>query len=111
MISDRPVFITDHKAIGDGKTMNTRAIQAAIDAAAAPGGGGHVVVPPGTFVTGTLHLCDNLWLELRPGAVLVGSADIRDYTEFEAGFQKDLQPYHLIVIEGAHHVRISGPGR
>ena len=110
-IVSHPIFITDHQAIGDGKTLNTHAIQAAIDTAAAPGGGGHVIVPPGNFVTGTLHLRDNLWLELRPGAVLAGSADIRDYSDLGAGFQKDLQPYHLIVIEKAHHVRISDPGR
>jgi Glycosyl hydrolases family 28 len=105
------VSITDHQAIGDGKTLNTRAIQSAIDAAATPGGGGHVVVPPGTFVTGTLHLHSNLWLELRPGAVLAGSPRIGDYQELEAGFQKDLQPFHLLVIRDAENVRITGPGR
>ncbi len=111
MSGSQPIDITVYHAIGDGKTLNTAAIQSAIDAAVAPGGGGHVVVPPGTFVTGTLHLRSNLWLELRPGAVLAGSPRIEDYQALEAGFQKDLQPFHLVVIQDAENMRISGPGR
>lgn len=98
-------------AVGDGKTLNTRVLQEALDAAGAPGGPGHVVIPAGIFVTGTLHLRSRLWLELRPGAVLQGSEHLGDYEELGGGFQKDLQPYHLLVAHGTEQVRISGPGR
>ncbi len=88
----------------------TRQWQAKIDAAAGPGGSGHVVVPAGVHVVGTLHLRSNLWLELRPGAVLQGSPEIGDYEDLGAGFQKDLQPYRLIVAHACENLRISGGG-
>lgn len=100
-------------AIGDGKTLCTRAIQAAIDAAAAQRGGGHVRIPAGTFLVGTLHLRSNLWLEFLPGAVLLGSPRIEDYEllPVEKGGNKDLQPFHLLVAHGCKNLRLSGPGR
>jgi hypothetical protein len=105
------VCVTDHGAVGDGRHVNTRAIQRAIDDAARPGGCGHVIIPPGNFVTGTLHLKSHLWLELRPGAALLGSPDIGDYDVLESGDHKDLQPFHLLVMREASQVRVSGPGR
>ncbi|MFW5894073.1 MAG: glycoside hydrolase family 28 protein [Verrucomicrobiota bacterium] len=48
---------------------NTGAIQACIDAASVTGGG-RVVVPPGEFRCGTLHLRDGVELHLARGAVL-----------------------------------------
>jgi hypothetical protein len=74
-----PCNLLDYGAVGDGATMNTRAIQAMIDACHARGGG-TVLVPPGRFVTGTLHLRNNITLELCPGAALLGSTNINDYT-------------------------------
>lgn len=50
--------ILDFGAVADGKTVNTKAIQAAIDA------GGTVVVPKGEFVTGTLYSKSNGGLRL-----------------------------------------------
>lgn len=50
---------------------NTRAIQAAFDAAAATGGG-TVYVPSGLFGQGTIHLRDNVYLYLAEGSVLWG---------------------------------------
>src|ERR1035438_2031280 len=47
--------ISDFGAVADGKTVNTRPIQAAIDKCAASGGG-MVVVPKGTFLTGAIFL-------------------------------------------------------
>lgn len=42
--------------------MNTKAIQLAIDAAAAVGGG-RVIIPPGKYLTGGIELRDNIILE------------------------------------------------
>ena len=47
--------IVDFGAVADGKTVNTKAIQSAIDACVAVGGG-TVTVPAGVFVTGTIWL-------------------------------------------------------
>ena len=47
--------ILDFGAVGDGQTVNTEAIRKAINAAT-NAGGGTVLVPNGTFVTGTIHL-------------------------------------------------------
>ena len=47
--------ITAYGAVADGRTINTKFIQRAIDDVSASGGG-RVVVPPGNFMTGTLFL-------------------------------------------------------
>ncbi len=69
--------ITDHGAKPDGSVV-TQSIQAAIDACAAAGGG-RVLVPAGTFVTGTLLLKNNIDLHLERGAVLRGSPALEHY--------------------------------
>jgi len=53
-------------------TLNTSAIQYAIDKSVSAAGG-EVQVPAGKFVIGTLHLKSNVTLRLMPGAVLQGS--------------------------------------
>ena len=65
-------------AAGDGKTINTRSIQQAIDKATSSGGGS-VCVPAGTFVTGALRLHSNVDLHLESGAILKGSGRLEDY--------------------------------
>jgi polygalacturonase len=65
-------------AVGDGKTLDTSAIQSAIDLCA-KSGGGTVVVPPGVFLTGPLFLKSNMVFEVSAGATLLGSADFKDY--------------------------------
>lgn len=51
--------IIDFGAIGDGITLNTKAIQEAINA------GGMVYIPAGVFRTGTLYLKSNGWTSSR----------------------------------------------
>src|ERR1051326_3028731 len=64
--------ITDFGAKGDGTTLNTDAVQAAIDACAADQGG-IVVVPAGDFVVGTIELKSNVTLHLAAHGRLLGS--------------------------------------
>lgn len=101
--------ITDYGAIGDGKTLNTTAIQTAITKAS-EAGGGTVIIPPGDFVSGSIFLKDNITLHLEAGATLWGSTNIDDYTELTWGHNKDRQPYHLIIAQNAKNVTISGKG-
>jgi len=65
--------------VADAKTINTAAIQQAIDAAAV--GGGVVVIPKGTFRSGSIFLKNGVELYLDQGAVLLGSNVIDDYPE------------------------------
>ncbi len=75
---DRTIDIRDHGAVADGKTLNTRAIAAAIDACAAAGGG-RVLVPAGVWLTGAIHLKSNINLHLAEGAELRFSTNPEDY--------------------------------
>jgi len=71
-------LITDFGAKADGTTVNTTAIQAAVDRCF-ESGGGTVLILPGIFVTGTIELKSNVTLELAPGATLRASRNPADY--------------------------------
>jgi polygalacturonase len=67
----------NYGAKGDGVTKNTAAIQTAIDAAAKKGG--TVVLPAGTYLTGSLFVKSGVTLRLDKDVTLLGSRDINDY--------------------------------
>ena len=75
-------FVTKYGAVNDGKTINTKAIQKAIDEANKQNGG-IVVFTKGMFLTGSIRLKSGVKLLLEEGAVLLGSTDPRDYLEIE----------------------------
>ena len=66
------ISIADQGAVGDGKTLNTATIQAAVDDCAGKGGG-TVLVPAGVWLTGSIGLKSQVTLRLEAGAVLRGS--------------------------------------
>ena len=74
--SAQTVNILDFGAAADGKTVNTRSIQAAIDACPK---GGKVLILKGTFVSGAIFLKSDMTLYLEEGAVLLGSTELEDY--------------------------------
>jgi polygalacturonase len=67
-IPDETYNITHFGAVGDGVVTNTKAIQAAINAASE--GGGIVEVPPGTFLCGPIQMASQINLHLDAGALL-----------------------------------------
>jgi len=73
-------LITDFGARARTGVVNTMAIQKAIDTCARKGGG-VVVVPPGTFVTGSLFLKQGVDFEVQEGAVLKASEKREDFKE------------------------------
>lgn len=106
------VSIDAHGAVGDGTTMNTQAIQAAIDALAAKGGG-TIVIPKGEFLTGALFLKPGIHLELLEGAILKGSKNFDDYPvldniRFEGHFQRRIAA--LLNVERSDGFRLTGAG-
>lgn len=70
------VTAAPYAAVGDGTTLNTAALQRAIDDCPA---GGCVYLPAGVYRTGALHLHSDMELYLDEGAVLQGSDDPRNY--------------------------------
>jgi hypothetical protein len=100
--------VTDFGAVNDGKTLNTKAVQAAIDAAGKTGG--EVIVPPGTFLIGTIFMRSGVILTLQAGAILLGSPRIEDYIAVKWGHHMDRTPWHLIVAQGCKDITIRGPG-
>ena len=65
-------------ARGDGTTLETQAIQRAIDAVAAKGGG-TVVFRPGTYLTGSIFVKSGVTLRIGKGVTLLGSQRLEDY--------------------------------
>ena len=104
-------------AKGDGTTLDTKAIQAAVDAAYAQGGG-VVELPAGTYLSGTIYLRDNIELHICEGATIKGSPSIEDYCAADCYPQNwasgkdgdNTSGGHLIVGVGLRNVAITGPG-
>lgn len=101
-------------AVADGKTLNTAAIQKAVDECAAQGGG-RVLLENGTYMTGTIILKQNVDLHIAANAVLLGSPDCADYPEHEANHvNSPLLPRWrnacLIFAEECSNISITGSG-
>ncbi len=101
----------DFGALGDGASLDTRALQSAIDAAAQTGGG-TVFVPAGKYVTGPLFLRDNITLFLDAGATLLGSENTADYPLVTMRWEGVTRETHAPLIggDGLHHVAVVGRG-
>jgi polygalacturonase len=96
------VNITDYGAISSDTHVNTSAIQSAIDFVTA-NGGGKVIIPQGTFVSGTIYLKSNVELHLEENATLLGNLDYFDY-------KKTARWYGLIGAISATNIAITGKG-
>ena len=68
-------LLTDFGAVGDGKTLNTKAFKAAVDKLSqyASDGGAQLIVPPGKWLTGSFNLTSHFTLFLHKDAVILAS--------------------------------------
>jgi polygalacturonase len=105
-------LVTESGAIGDGKTLNTKAIQAAIDACAARKGGGTLVVPKGTFLSGAIFLKQGVNLLVEKDGVLKGSTNPDDYPQIQSRWEgtEELYTASFVNADGVTGVDISGEG-
>lgn len=95
--------IVKYGSVNDGKTLNTKAIQQAIDDCS-KNSGGTVNIPTGVFITGTLYLKSNVHLYLETGAILKGSPNLNDYAPYNEVH------YGMLYAIDAENITISGFG-
>ncbi|HEY6376024.1 MAG TPA: glycosyl hydrolase family 28-related protein, partial [Edaphobacter sp.] len=101
-------------AKGDGTTLDTKALQSAIDACNQEGGG-TVLVPAGTFLVGTVELKSNVTLHVAAAGKLLGSADGKQYHSVDAiplSGDSTLNDgnWALLFAVDAKNVTVEGPG-
>jgi polygalacturonase len=105
--------IKDYGASGDGRTLDTKGINKAVEACV-KAGGGTVLVPPGVFVTGTFRLYSNINLFLSPGAVIMASENEDNYlmqsTYGFSGSGAGGKRLGIIFADHAENVSITGSG-
>ena len=109
--------VRDYGAKGDGTTLDSPAINAAIEAAVKDGGG-QVLLPAGTYLSGSIRLKSNIDLHLAAGATILAGSErgIYDPSESFGGFPEYQDGGHtyfhnsLIWAEGQTNVSITGHG-
>lgn len=111
-IPGRQVLVTAFGAVGDGTTDCTGAFAAAI-AALARHGGGRVVVPPGRFRTGAIHLDNHIELRVERGATIAFDTDPAAY--LPAVYTRDggiecLNYSPFLYAFGKHDIAVTGDG-
>jgi polygalacturonase len=107
----RCYIITDHGAIGDGQTLNTKAIQSAINKCAEDGGG-TLVVPKGVFLTGAIFLKQGVNLQVEKDGVLKGSVNPDDYPQIFTRWEGEEKEWtsSLLNIFNLTDVSFTGEG-
>ena len=103
--------VKKYGARGNGKRMDSPAIQKAIDACH-KAGGGTVLVPAGTYLSATIVLKDNVTLHLEKDALILGTTDYKAYDNldpFTEGLGIDVG-WALLVAVDAKNVALEGEG-
>lgn len=102
--------LTDYGIFDDGR-IYTAEIQSLIDRVQEEGGG-VIVVPPGTYLTGSLFFKQGVHLYVSEGGVLKGSSDISDYEIRQTRIEGETCKYFtaLINADGVDGFTIFGPG-
>jgi len=106
--------IRERGAKGDGQTLDTAAIQAALDAGR-DAGGGQVRFPPGRYLSGTIHFRSGVAPHLDAGARLIGTTNLAHYAQptppaFVPEAKWGKRHRGLFTGENVQDVAITGPG-
>jgi hypothetical protein len=110
--------VRDFGAKGDGVTLDSKAVAAAI-AACVKQGGGTVYFGAGKYVIGTTQLYSHIHVYLEAGAALVGSHDVHDYIPskpfgFGRNYGVDItgegEVLGMLIAKDAEDVSITGSG-
>ncbi len=104
--------ITDYGALGDGQTVSTKAIQSAIDKCASEGGG-VLVVPRGTFLTGSIFFKQGVDLLLEKEGVLKGTVEPNDYPQIDTRWEGEEMVWTAALVNFSNmtDVNLTGPGQ
>ncbi len=109
-IPHRIFNITSFGAVGNGTTMNTKAIEKAVNACE-KAGGGEVLIPAGKYLTGPLTLGSKMNFHVARGAEILMSTNARNY--IPAANQRNIEHpgyRNCIVALHAHDIAITGHG-
>ncbi len=103
--------ITDYGVVTDSTVIQTEKIQAVIDQAAA-NGGGVVVIPEGTYLSGSLFFKPGTHLHVAQGGKLKGIDAITHYKIVPTRLEGQTINYFaaLVNADGCDGFTISGPG-
>ena len=107
----KPYIITDYGVINDSTIIQTQKIQEVIDRCHA-NGGGVIVVPAGTYLTGSLFFKPGCNLYLEENATLKGSDAITHYQIVKTRLEGQTLDYFAALINADHHdgFTIAGKG-
>jgi len=107
----RKYVVTDYGVSNDSTVVQTPLLQKVIDTAAQQGGG-VIVIPRGTFLTGSLFFRPNTHLHLAEGAVLKGSDDISDFKLIDTRLEGQSLKYFAALINaiGVNGFTLTGKG-
>lgn len=110
-ILKREFQIIQFGAVGDGQTLNTKAIQSAIDRCAA-NGGGVVVVPQGTFMSGAIFLKQGVDLRIDKDGMLKGTTNMDDYPAVATRWEGEEREWTSALVNAfdMHDFTLSGEG-
>ncbi len=103
--------ITEFGAVGDGQTLNTKAIQTAIDKCTADGGG-VLVVPKGTFLTGSIFFKQGVDLFLEKDGIIKGTVNPDDYPQIDTRWEGEERVWTAALLNffDMNNMRLSGEG-
>ncbi|WP_207535606.1 rhamnogalacturonidase [Desertivirga arenae] len=103
--------ITDFNVVHDSTVIQTKLIQSVIDKASNEGGG-VVIIPKGTFLSGSLFFKKNTHLHLEDGAKLKGSDDVSNFPLVMTRMEGQTLKYFaaLVNADGLDGFTVSGKG-
>ena len=103
--------ISDYGAVGDGRAVNTEAIQKAIDTCARDGGG-TVRVPEGIFLSGAVFMKPGVSLNIAEDGVLKGTTSMADYRLVQTRWEGEERIWVSALVNafGVEGFTLSGKG-